>query len=50
MSAIITINNTEVDELINLLYGDSIVILTNECEHYTNFNFIDLTKNNVEIL
>ena len=47
MSAIITINNTEINELINLLYGDRPIILNNE---YPNSNFLDLTKNNVEIV
>ena len=48
MSAIITINNnTELNELINLLYGDRPIILNNE---YPNCNFLDLTKDNVEIV
>ena len=47
MSAIITVNNNEVNELIYLLYGDRPIILNNE---YPNSNFIDLTKDNVEIV
>jgi hypothetical protein len=46
MSAVITINTTEVNELINLLYGDRPIILNNE---YPN-NFLDLTKDNVVII
>ena len=48
MSAIIQINNqNELDELINLLYGDRQIIINND---YPNSNFIDLTINNVEII
>lgn len=48
MSAIIQINNqNELNELINLLYGDRQIIINNE---YPNCNFIDLTINNVDIV
>ena len=48
MVAVIELNDTnELDELINLLYGDQQIIIKKE---YTTFNFIDLTTNNVEII
>ena len=48
MSAFITIDdNNDLNELINLLYGDKQIILNNE---YPNSNFVDLTVNNVEII
>jgi hypothetical protein len=48
MVAVIEINNTnELNELINLLYGDREILLNND---YHNFNFVDLTKDNVDII
>jgi hypothetical protein len=47
MSAVIEINNNELTELINLLYGDKQILLDKE---YLNSNFVDLTTNNIQFL
>lgn len=48
MSAVIQINNqNELNELINLLYGDKQIIINNE---FPNSNFVDLTVSNVDIV
>lgn len=47
MSAVIEINNNELTELINLLYGDKQIIIDKE---YLNSNFVDLTTNNIQFL
>ena len=45
MSAIIEINNNELTELINLLYGDKQILINKEYP-----NFVDLTTNNIQFL
>jgi hypothetical protein len=47
MSAVIEINNNELTELINLLYGDKQILIDKE---YLNSNFVDLTTNNIQFL
>jgi len=48
MVAVIEVSNTnELNELINLLYGDREILLNND---YRNFNFVDLTKDNIDII
>ena len=48
MVAVIEVSNTdELNELINLLYGDKEIIINND---YNKFNFVDLAKDNVDII
>tara|TARA_R110000803_G_scaffold32928_2_gene72258 strand:+ start:640 stop:786 length:147 start_codon:yes stop_codon:yes gene_type:complete len=48
MVAVIEVSNTdELNELINLLYGDREILINND---YNKYNFVDLTKDNVYII
>lgn len=44
--SLLSIDNSEITEIIELLYGDEQIILLNTNEDY----FIDLTQQNVEIV